>query len=171
MGCSSGPPLPSLRLSELSGQRCHLNTIRQSHSFLPGSVQSRLLGCRLHFMQLCLGINSVFSKRHKTVSLETSSSFPTLEVFAPKTILSAPMVLSVWQARWAVSHLSNSETKDCLHPHDQNLWWHRYSRLWLTGRSWCHSMEETSWDAQLLNSPCWVTKSWLGNVLPPETYL
>lgn len=51
----------------------------------------------LHLMQLGLGIKSVFSKQHKTISLETSGPPLTLNVFTLKPVLSAPVVLSIWQ--------------------------------------------------------------------------
>lgn len=56
-------------------------------------------------------MSSAPSRRHEAVSLETSGSFPTLEVLAPKAVLSALMVLSGWPAGEAFRHLSNSETE------------------------------------------------------------
>lgn len=41
--------------------------------------------------------DQIFSKQYKTVSLETSGPPLTLEVFVPKTVLSSPVVLSIWQ--------------------------------------------------------------------------
>lgn len=89
----SSPTLLSLSLLEFS------RALSREHNWsVPFFVCARcyqISGVSQHLMRLSLGICSVFSKHHKTVSLATSGSFLPLEVFSPKTVLSATMGLSV----------------------------------------------------------------------------